>query len=217
MQKRTRKLTDYIKKSEKPVEIAEDSKQASPVQKSPPQHVTDIVSELIEAAAKRFELQRAPSSTPTQEPRKSERAETPQQKPERAPQLVQPDFVTGQLAEEAFKRIAVKLVTCDKQGRCTDDKRVGEVYRDERGVEWQRGFVNTTRLPIFIDFIVEDATITGRVGKALVIESSRGAMAIVPEDYVCELSARYGVRIQIDKCLGYKTSPWAERSKGKKK
>lgn len=215
MQKRNRKLTDYMRS--KPTTTGDKERQAPLVQEVPQPQNTDIISELIETATKRFELQKSTTTSTPHTSRGAEREELSSKKQDSSTQKTMIDNVSNQLAEEAFKRLNVKLITCDKQGRCTDDKRVGDVYKDEHGVEWQRGFVNTTRLPIFVDFIVEDATVTGRIGKALLIESSRGAKAIIPEDYICELVSRYGVKIQLEKCTGYKASPWTERTKTKKK
>jgi hypothetical protein len=82
-------------------------------------------------------------------------------------------------------------------------------------LKWQRSFLNTTRIPIFLDFIAEEAEIKGRVGKAAVVVSSRGAKAIIPEDFICEAISRYGIILNIDKCSNYKPSPWAERTKKK--
>ncbi|MEM2025630.1 MAG: hypothetical protein QXW94_05000, partial [Desulfurococcaceae archaeon] len=122
-----------------------------------------------------------------------------------------------ELAQEAYKRINVKLIECDKHGVCVDGKRIGEVFEDSKGLRWQRGFLNTSRLPIFIDYIAEEAKITGRVGKAFIIVSSRDAKAIIPDDYICEATSRYGILINLERCSGYKVSPWSSKSRKKEK
>ncbi|MCC6011337.1 MAG: hypothetical protein LM556_02925 [Desulfurococcaceae archaeon] len=122
-----------------------------------------------------------------------------------------------QLAKEAASKIQVEFIDCDKQGNCSDGKRVGEIFEDSRGVKWQRGFLTTSRLPIFLNFLAEDSRIVGRVGKAFIVETSRGAKAIIPEDYICELSSRYGIILNVDKCTNYKTSTWSEKSGKSKK
>lgn len=121
------------------------------------------------------------------------------------------------LAREAASKMQVEFVECDKQGNCSDGKRIGEVFEDSRGVKWQRGFLATSRLPIFLNFVAEESKIVGRIGRALVIETSRGAKAIIPEDYICELTSRYGVMLEIEKCANYKSSPWSEREGRSKK
>lgn len=115
------------------------------------------------------------------------------------------------IAREAALKMQVEFIECDKQGNCSDGKKVSEVFEDSRGVKWQRAFLPTSRSPIFLNFIAEDSKIIGRVGRALIIETSRGARAIIPEDYICELTSRYGIILNIDKCNTYKTSPWSDR------
>ena len=122
-----------------------------------------------------------------------------------------------EVAYEAFAKKDIKIIECNKQGTCTDGKKLGEVFEDSRGLKWQRSFVNTTRLPIFLDFIAENAQIKGRVGKASIVVLASGARAIIPDEYLCEVVKRLGVLIDIDKCSNYKTSPWAERTRRKQK
>lgn len=117
----------------------------------------------------------------------------------------------GELIKTAISRTEVKVIECNQQGVCSDGKKIGEVFEDEKGVKWQRGFLNTTRLPIFLDFIAENAVIKGKIGRAYVIETSRGTEAIVPEDFICEMTSRYGVLLDIDKCVNYRVSPWTEK------
>jgi len=109
------------------------------------------------------------------------------------------------LDELLYKGLSEKEVVCDASGRCSDGISVGEIYVDKYGFKRQRGYVNTTRLPIFIDWIVEEAFVRELFPKTYVVESSRGSLAVVPEDFLCELHARYGVvLVNYDKCKNYK-------------
>lgn len=119
------------------------------------------------------------------------------------------------MVEKSFKNSSVKFIECNKQGICNDGRRISEVFEDEDGLKWQRGFLNTTRLPIFLDFLAEDARIIGRIGKAIIVESIRGSRAIVPDSFICEIISRYGILLDVDKCSNYKALSWGE--KGKKK
>jgi len=109
------------------------------------------------------------------------------------------------LDELLYKGLSEKEVVCDASGRCSDGISVGEIYVDKYGFKRQRGYVNTTRLPVFIDWIVEEAYVRELFPKTYVVETSRGSLAIVPEDFLCELHARYGVvLVNYDKCKNYK-------------
>lgn len=134
----------------------------------------------------------------------------------------EPEFKTlitentlNQLSIEAYNRKDIVLIQCDKKGECEDGIRVGEVFSDSHGVKWQRTFIETTRLPIYLNFIVEEASIRGKVGKAFNVITSRGARALIPEDYICEAINKYGLEIEIDKCLNYKIISLSEKTKKK--
>lgn len=221
MQKKTRKLTDFVKKpTGREEELAKSAGTTSSTlaEASQERSSEDLVGELIRVTIKRFEQQQRVQAVLEQEsakpPSTNTLPSTPATSARSTSELVE---LAAKLAEEAFKNVEVKIISCDKQGVCSDGKRIGEVFEDSSGIKWQRGFINTTRLPIFVDFVVEDASIEGRVGKALVLKSNRSAVAIVPEDYICELAVRYGIRVNLDKCINYRTSPWAEKSKARKK
>ena len=119
-------------------------------------------------------------------------------------------------ASKAYERGGINIIYCDKSGVCSDNRRLGEVYEDSSGLKWQRTFIHTTRLPIFLDFIAEEADLRGRIGKAFIVVTSRNAKAIIPDEYICEAISRYGLLLNIDKCTNYKPSPWAERKKRQK-
>jgi len=125
--------------------------------------------------------------------------------------------IMGVIEQIASSKL-VKTIECDQQGLCSDGRSIGEIFVDEYGVKRQRGFINTTRLPIFLDFIAEEAEARPVLRKAYEVKTSRGSLALVPEDFLCELSSRYGVLVSnIDKCLNYRSTPWRERSKAPRK
>lgn len=114
--------------------------------------------------------------------------------------------------------ISPELTVCDSRGECTDGKRLGEYFVDQFGFRRQRGFVRTTRTPIFTDWIVEEAVVSKLLPRAFKLETNRGALAIVPEDFICELQARYGVVLKnFDACKGYQVSLIGAISKSRKK
>ncbi|MGC8982153.1 MAG: hypothetical protein ACP5KA_00125 [Desulfurococcaceae archaeon] len=213
MKKKAKKLTDYLKRPSMHLE-GEGGKEEVRAAES-----GFSVEEIIETAVKRFKqgseiLEKQAGSKPLELPPR-EQAALPEAAQARAPVAV-PEVLV-KLAEAAYQSREVKMVTCEKQGVCSDNRHIGEIFEDERGVKWQRGFIRTTRNPIFLDFIVESGEVKGYVGKALIIETERGAKAIIPEEFICEMAARYGLQLKIDKCIGYKTSPWVERGRARKR
>ncbi len=106
---------------------------------------------------------------------------------------------TGRILDEILnKGLTDEFLKCDNTGKCTDGRRLGEIYIDKYGFKRQRGFVRTTRTPVYVDWIVEEATISKLLPKAYKLVTSRGAVAIIPEDFLCELQERYGVIIKSD-------------------
>ncbi len=106
---------------------------------------------------------------------------------------------TGRVLDEILnKELTDEFLKCDSSGKCTDGRRLGEIYVDEYGFKRQRGFVRTTRTPVYVDWIVEEATISKLLPKAYKLVTSRGAVAIIPDDFLCELQERYGVIIKND-------------------
>ncbi|MFZ8783778.1 MAG: hypothetical protein ACO2OR_07370 [Desulfurococcaceae archaeon] len=199
--RRVRKITDFAKKA------SESEKEST----RSPEHTSESsaeIEELLRARISRKE-EEAVELKDVKKPSEPTREETT------STSSVLERLVL--LAREAASKMQVEFVECDKQGNCSDGKRIGEVFEDSRGVKWQRGFLATSRLPIFLNFVAEESKIVGRIGRALVIETSRGAKAIIPEDYICELTSRYGVMLEIEKCANYKSSPWSEREGRSKK
>ncbi|MEZ0394745.1 MAG: hypothetical protein ABWK00_06890 [Desulfurococcaceae archaeon] len=90
----------------------------------------------------------------------------------------------------------VRRIECGQDLSCSDGRRVGESFVDELGIPRYRGFLNTTRIPIYLDWILERGKLRKLTKKAYVVETDRGALAVVPPDYLCELQHRYGVLIE---------------------
>ncbi|MEM1638707.1 MAG: hypothetical protein QXJ69_01335 [Desulfurococcaceae archaeon] len=214
MTKKHKKLTDFIKKPSAPGE--EDAKQNKkeaenrqiPSSEEESEFVFEELVKLIEQKQKSI-VQQEEAVESRKPVAKSEVKE------EREPKPFEEDKIIN-VAHEAFLK-DITVIECNKQGICVDGRRLGEVFEDSRGLKWQRSFLNTTRIPIYLDFIAEEAEIKGRVGKALVVVSSRGAKAIIPDDFICEAVSRYGIILDIDKCVNYRPSPWADKARKKQK
>lgn len=219
MSKKHKKLTDFIKKPsvQKEKEVKRNTVEVTKEDASA--NVAGESMEVLEELVKILE-QKQKSIVQREE---TVEAQKPSFKPDIAEEkkegkelkLFEEDKVIS-VAQEAFQK-DIRIIECSKQGICADGRKLGEVFEDSKGLKWQRSFLNTTRIPIFLDFIAEEAEIKGRVGKAAVVVSSRGAKAIIPEDFICEAISRYGIILNIDKCSNYKPSPWAERTKKKQK
>ena len=95
---------------------------------------------------------------------------------------------------------------CSSNGLCKDNRRLSEIFIDEFGFKRQRGFVRTTRAPVFLDWIVEEAVVSKILPTAYKVETSRGAIALIPENFLCELDKRYGVLLKNYDCSNYKLS-----------
>ncbi len=122
----------------------------------------------------------------------------------------------GRVLKELLARTADQLrrIECGQDGLCSDGRRISEVFVDEYGFRRQRGFVRTTRIPVFLDWVVEEAVVEKLLERAYVVKTNRGAMAIVPVDFLCELDKRYGVLLKNYDCEKYTVSPYTP---GKKK
>ncbi len=105
------------------------------------------------------------------------------------------------------KRVrAINEIICGSDGVCKDNKRLSEIFVDEFGFKRQRGFVRTTRAPVFLDWIIEEAIVSKILPTAYKVETSRGAIALIPENFLCELDKRYGVLLKNYDCSNYKLS-----------
>ncbi len=109
---------------------------------------------------------------------------------------------TGKLIDIILEKgLGTEDVRCDEYGRCSDGINVGEIFTDKYGFQRQRGYLRTTRIPVYTDWIVEEAVVTKILPKAHKLVTNRGAVALVPEDFLCELQERYGVILKnYDKC-----------------
>jgi len=207
--RKLKKITDFASKTPK-----SEKKPSEEEFKSNNESIE--IEELLRTRVRREKIEEKPPTTTTRsieeqkQPTKIQATETPSSINNTLEKLLL-------LAREAASRLQVEFLECDKQGNCNDGRRIGEVFEDSRGVKWQRGFLVTSRLPIFLNFIAEDSKIVGRIGKAFIIETAHGAKTIIPEDYICEMTSRYGVILNIEKCSNYKTSPWSERGGKSKK
>lgn len=233
MHRKQKKLTDFtVKSTERSVEnrATDIQKEAELVSKPVPGQVEStgsapgagfdrILEEIKELIIKRTiqhpdeRGEPGERATSTHEKKDSEFKE--QTTPDQDFKYTFAESTLNQITIDAYSRKGILLVQCDKRGECEDGVKVGEVFSDSRGVRWQRTFIETTRLPIYLNFIVEEALIKGKVGKAFNIVTSRGARALIPEDYICEAISRYGLDIKIEKCRNYKILPWSERTSKK--
>jgi len=204
--RKAKKITDFAKKTPQSVEASKPTSESSESRVE--------IEELLKLRLQSSKSVEKPTSIETTSAKTREQAvsvKTPE-----APSRETLERLI-QLAKEAAAKLQVDFIDCDKQGICSDGRRVGEVFEDSRGVKWQRGFLATSRLPIYLNFLAEDSRVIGRIGKALVVETPRGARAIIPEDYICELTSRYGIILDIDKCTNYKTPAWSDKGGKSKK
>ncbi|ADG90502.1 hypothetical protein [Thermosphaera aggregans] len=185
---RNRKLTEFFKKN---VEKASTNKVEGSISEQPKQPESsveeDVTKQILELVESRTSQLKA----------KSQVGEEPDKKP---PQAKPPQSLGDELLEQIVAE-EIKPIECDSKGFCTDGIKVGDFFVDKYGVKRQRGFVNTTRLPVYLDVVVEEAKVAPLLSRAYSIETSRNALAIVPEDFICELQERYGVVLQgFEKC-----------------
>lgn len=134
--------------------------------------------------------------------------------------LGQLELPTGGVLEDILEKgLGKDDVICYSDGRCSDGINVGEIYTDKYGFRRQRGYVNTTRIPVYTDWIVEEGVVKPILARAYGLKTNRGAVALVPEDFLCELEARYGIKLlNYDKCKGYKPIlEWGSRSSRRKR
>ena len=100
----------------------------------------------------------------------------------------------------------INEIMCSSDGLCKDNRRLSEIFIDEFGFKRQRGFVRTTRAPVFLDWIIEEAVVSKIFPTAYKVETSRGAIALIPENFLCELDKRYGILLKNYDCSNYKLS-----------
>ncbi|MEM4718039.1 MAG: hypothetical protein QXE81_04685 [Desulfurococcaceae archaeon] len=224
MQRKHKKLTDFIHRESKTnVKDREDQLNEREKEKDVDKAMTkqenisyeDVIREVLESISHRYMII-GPETKEQQRAEEEQRAGI-EDKPHEERRKIFDENILNQLAIEAYQNKDISFIECDKSGKCKDGKKIGDVFEDSRGIKWQRTFIDTTRSPIHLNFVTEAGEIKGRVGKAYVIVSSRGAQAIIPEDYICEAISRYGVLLNLDKCIGYRSSPWKELERRKQK
>lgn len=210
VQKKHKKLTDFTRKTSSTVSESKDEVlENTEVSRNKTEKTVNgetVLKELLEV------LMQKQKTTQLEEIAEEKHAEIPAAK-EITPEI-QPvkEEKLAEIAQEAFQKGEITIIECNKQGLCIDGKKISDVF-EAKGLKWQRTFLSTTRLPIYLDFVAEEAEVKGRVGKAFIIVSARGAKAIVPDDFLCEALKRYGILIDADKCFNYKPSPWVEKSR----
>ncbi|WFO75310.1 hypothetical protein J4526_09655 [Desulfurococcaceae archaeon MEX13E-LK6-19] len=116
--------------------------------------------------------------------------------------------IKGELLQKLLKMPVgpERAVSCNNTGVCSDGKKISEIYVDEAGIVRQRGFIRTSRIPVILDWVVEHGKIEKVLPKAYKLVTDRGAMALVPEDFICELVTRYGVIVENYDCKNYQVS-----------
>ncbi|WP_440059130.1 hypothetical protein ACSU1N_04920 [Thermogladius sp. 4427co] len=147
----------------------------------------------------------------------SESIQAPKQRAETGVETKLPAEVLVKIAENPV----IKRIECDPSGICKDNMKVGDVLKDDYGIQRKRGFLNTTRMPVFLDWVFENAVAERLTGKTLMVKTERGSLAVIPDHFLCEMMFRYGISIQgfEEKCRDYK--PFIGRQfkakKGRKK
>ncbi|MEM1555445.1 MAG: hypothetical protein QXM54_02820 [Desulfurococcaceae archaeon] len=113
--------------------------------------------------------------------------------------------ISKDIIDKLVDRSVDVRINCSQAGVCDDNRVVGQVFRDDYGLLRQRGYLKTTRLPVYLDFIVEKAVVKQILPNTYKVETDRGSIALVPEDFLCELNNRYGViLLNYDKCRDVK-------------
>lgn len=201
---RNRKLTEFFKQSERSNEESRPSiKNEEPSGHSNMEVEEDIVKHILGLLDAHSQKSKTRETSTT----KDSGSESQEKEPTR---VLESEVLDKVLEED------IKPIECDNKGVCLDGLKVGEVFTDKYGVKRQRGYVNTTRLPVYLDVIVEEAKVSPLLSKAYSIQTSRNALAIVPDDFICELQERYGVILMgFEKCVGGKVSSIFDKKGGR--
>lgn len=199
---RNRKLTEFFKQSEKNIDEsrAPQKKEESQTHSNVEDDIVKHVLSLLDAHSKQLKTRETSGKKePSLESQSKELLHG-----------LESDILDKVLEED------IKPIECDNKGVCLDGLKVGEIFTDKYGVKRQRGYVNTTRLPVYLDVIVEEGVVSPLLSKSYSIQTSRNAVAIVPEDFICELQQRYGVILKgFEKCTGEKVSSIFEKKRGR--
>jgi len=134
-------------------------------------------------------------------------------------ELSRPLVPSGEILDQILQEgLDTGDVKCNNMGKCNDGKNIGEIFVDKYGFKRQRGFVNTTRFPVFLDWIVEEAEVQKILPRAYSVRTNRGSLALIPEDFLCELHTRYGVILKnYDKCRNYRSIIGREAQRSRRK
>lgn len=177
---------DFFKQSEKREEFLEKSKETSSVKDS--DYIDELTRFIIEASISEA---RAESSVEEKDVRSGEKGDT--------------SMFSKDIIDKLLNRSIDERINCSQSGVCDDNRMVSQVFKDDLGILRQRGYLKTTRLPVYLDFIVEKAVVKQTLPNTYKVETDRGSIALVPEDFLCELHNRYGViLLNYDKCRDYK-------------
>lgn len=180
-QAKQKSLTDFFKQSEKKVESSMTSKETSMSKGS--DYIEELTRFIVEASANEA------------------RAEPSLKKEERSEVKDDASALLKDMIDRLLDRSVDDKINCSQSGVCDDNRMVGQVFRDDLGILRQRGYLKTTRLPVYLDFVVEKAVVRQILPNTYKVETDRGSIALVPEDFLCELNNRYGViLLNYDKC-----------------
>lgn len=174
--KKSKSITDYIKKSS----VGVNSTDTGSGKNRLDDYIADLTSFLVESATKNEDVKRV---------KETESGDKGGLK------------VSTVDIDKILYESGLEPIICKPTGLCSDGRRVGEVFRDKYGLLRQRGFLNTTRQTVYLDFMLEKAVVKQLLPNTFKIETERGSLAIVPEDFLCEMNYRYGVMlVNYDKC-----------------
>ena len=207
--RKLKKLTEFISKEksipeERPHSIKEERQDTSlTTQEVYPtsQHedktqsysqTTDISDELILQLLSRIEqVERKPETSMATDKTQKEEKEA----------SIPNEEIAQEMMDQLIKE-GIKIVECSSSRICNDGVKVGDIFVDAHGIKRQRGYLKTTRIPIYVDVIVEAGNVKQIPGlkKTFLVTTSRGARAIIPEEFLCELEERYGVILEGYNC-----------------
>ncbi len=159
-----------------------------------------------EKRREKAEAEKKPEKPKEIEKEKDVREKVVQTKEEKP--LVELGIITGELIK---KLLALPVgpergIVCDNTGKCSDGRNISDIFVDNYGVKRQRGFIRTSRIPIIVDWVAEKARAEKILTKAYKVETSRGAMALIPDEFICDMVKRYGVLIEGVDCSNYQVN-----------
>lgn len=185
---RNRRLTDFMKKRREEARAPPPAPQ--PEKRASQEEVLEEILKIMGALSERAEEARPPEEV--------------REEAKKGAEGVVIDEEMAKVLNNIEKIISdsnINILECASNKECSDGINVGELFVDKHGIRRQRGFLKTSRMPIYVDFIVENGEVEPVLRRAYVVKTSRGAMAIVPNSFLCELSARYGVLLSTEECV----------------